>query len=65
MVPVAGLPRLVAVLHAPEALPGFARLAVDNDWRNEVNGRAAKSVLVLVEHDPARVLLCRRGRSSR
>jgi pimeloyl-ACP methyl ester carboxylesterase len=37
MVPVAGPPRSFAVLDAPEALPGFTRLAADNDWRNEVN----------------------------
>ena len=37
MVPVVGPPRSFAVLDAPEALPGFTRLAADNGWRNEVN----------------------------
>ena len=35
-VPVAGVAGSFAVLVAPEALPGFQRLAGDNGWRNEV-----------------------------
>jgi uncharacterized protein len=36
-IPVAGAPGSFALLPAPEALPGFERLASDNGWRNEVN----------------------------
>lgn len=37
MLPVAGPPRSLAVLAAPEALPGFQRVASANDWRNEAD----------------------------
>ena len=37
MMPVAGPPGSFAVNVAPEALPGFTRLAAANDWRNEVS----------------------------
>jgi pimeloyl-ACP methyl ester carboxylesterase len=36
-IPVAGAPGSFAVIAAPEALPGFKRLASGNGWRNEVN----------------------------
>jgi len=36
-IPVAGAPGSFALIAAPEALPGFERLASDNGWRNEVN----------------------------
>jgi pimeloyl-ACP methyl ester carboxylesterase len=35
-VPVAGAQGTLALLVAPEALPGFQRLAGDNGWHNEV-----------------------------
>lgn len=37
MVRVAGPPGSLAALVAPEALPGFTRLAAGNGWRNEVS----------------------------
>lgn len=37
MIPVAASPRSFALIAAPEALPGFERLASGNGWRNEVN----------------------------
>jgi uncharacterized protein len=37
IVPLAGPPRSFALIAAPEALPGFERLASGNGWRNEVN----------------------------
>ena len=36
-IPVAGAPGSFALIAAPEALPGFERLASGNGWRNEVN----------------------------
>jgi hypothetical protein len=36
-IPVAGAPGSFAMIAAPEALPGFERLASGNGWRNEVN----------------------------
>jgi uncharacterized protein len=36
-IPVAAAPGSFAVIAAPEALPGFERLAADNGWRNEVD----------------------------
>lgn len=43
--PVAGPPRAFAALDAPEALPGFRRLAATHGWRNEVNAGAALGLL--------------------
>jgi len=37
MVQVAGAPGELAALLAPEALPGFTRLAAGNGWRNEIS----------------------------
>jgi dienelactone hydrolase len=37
ILPVADPPRSFALLTAPEALPGFERLASANGWRNELN----------------------------
>jgi pimeloyl-ACP methyl ester carboxylesterase len=37
MIPVAAAPGSFALIRAPEALPGFERLASGNGWRNEVN----------------------------
>jgi len=37
LVPVAGPPGSFVLLAAPEALPGFQRLASASDWRNEVD----------------------------
>jgi pimeloyl-ACP methyl ester carboxylesterase len=51
MVPVAGPPGSFAVLDAPEALPGFTRLAADNEWRNEVN---AAGLLATAGYRPVR-----------
>ena len=36
-VQVAGAPGELAALVAPEALPGFTRLAAGNGWRNEIS----------------------------
>ena len=36
-IPVAGAPGSFALIAAPEALPGFERLASGNGWRNEVH----------------------------
>jgi pimeloyl-ACP methyl ester carboxylesterase len=36
-IPVAGAPGSFALITAPEALPGFERLAAGNGWRNEVD----------------------------
>ena len=43
--PLAGPPRAFAALDAPEALPGFERLAASNGWRNEVNTGAGLGLL--------------------
>jgi len=51
-IPVAGAPGSFAVIAAPEALPGFKRLASGNGWRNEVN--AAGLLIPLARFRPVR-----------
>lgn len=51
MMPVAGPPHAFAVFDAPEALPGFERLAGAHGWRNEVNTATA---FTLVRYRPVR-----------
>ena len=50
-VPVAGVEGSFAVLVAPDALPGFQRLAGENGWRNEV---ASAGLFALGRYRPAR-----------
>ena len=50
-IPVAGPPGSFAVNVAPEALPGFTRLAAANGWRNEVNSHW---LLTMPRYRPAR-----------
>jgi uncharacterized protein len=52
IVPVAGPPRSFAVIAAPEAVPGFERLASSSGWRNEVN--TTGSLLALARFRPDR-----------
>ena len=52
MIPIAGAPGSFALIAAPEALPGFERLALGDGWRNEVN--AAGLLIPFLRFRPVR-----------